>query len=321
MRVERLISRRDLLRGITVAAGLSSVTSLAAAYSDPVVIDNTLGRRVFSAPPQRIVSLQWNLLENLVGLGLTPVGAADIDPWATWVKDPPLPAGIVSVGTRAEPNLERIAALRPDLILIGQTQRDLVPVLSKMAPVLLYENYRADGPNQAETAIAQFQEIARITRREAQAAAVLSRIHEDMKSWGNRLRAAFGTVPPVQVIRFSSKTTVFVYTPNSIAAYCLSHMGLRQPLVKPNASYGLTQVRIRDLKNLEDAYVLWIEPFSQAKKVLTSILWTATPFARKGHVAAVEPYWSHGGVPSIGVTARRLASALLTLAPGKENRT
>lgn len=321
MRVTKPYSRRRFLSGLADFSVAMVFPALAAASSSPVVVDNTLGTRTFAAPPRRIVALQWDLLENVIGLGITPVGAADIDGWTAWVKDPPLPPGIASVGTRAEPNLERIAALRPDLILLGQTQRDLVPLLSKMSPVLLYENYRADAQlGEAETAMEQFRELAHITRREAVAEALLTRIHEEMFSWQEKIKAAYGTIPAVQVIRFSSKTTVFVYTRNSIAAYCLEHMGIRQPLEKPNASYGLTQVRIRDLKNLEDAYVLWIQPFSQAKKVLHSILWAATPFARKGHVASVNPYWSHGGAPSIGITASRLATALLTLAPASKEQ-
>ena len=90
---------------------------------------------------------------------------------------------------------------------------------------------------------------------------------------------------------------------------------------RPASAYGLTQVRIRDLKNLTDAYVIYIRPFAQEAKVMNSILWCATPFARKHHVAPAEPYWSHGGAPSILTTAKRITEALLTLAPSYAGRT
>ena len=98
----------------------------------------------------------------------------------------------------------------------------------------------------------------------------------------------------------------------------LKRLGLKQPFVRPNADYGLTQVRIRDLKALEEAYVIYIRPFAQENTVLRSILWQATPFARKGRVAAADPYWSHGGALSIMTTAQSITKALLTLAPSKK---
>ena len=315
------IGRRRLFEVSFGAAALSltgiPLSTAFAGEEGAITIRDSRGVHEFTRVPQRVVALQWDILENLVGLGIRPAGAADIASWAEWVREPALPDRIVDVGTRAEPNLERIAELKPDLILIGPTQEDLLPQLKGVAPVLLFENYRAESAeDEAETAIAQFRELGRLFRAEARAEAEIARIEAGLGELRDKVKRAFGTAPEVQVIRFSSLTTLFVYTPNSICNYALKKMGIRQPLQLPNASYGLTQVRIRDLKDYTDAYVVYIRPFAMEKKVLNSILWCATPFARKGHVAAAEPYWSHGGAPSILVTARRITDALLTLAPG-----
>ena len=257
-----------------------------------------------------------------MALGIRPVGAADTTSWRTWVRTPTLPIGIVDVGTRAEPNIERIAELKPDLILIGPTQVDLIDVLERIAPVLCFENHRAGNRlGQAETAMTHLKTLARLLGREDAAQTVIEEINKTLASCANQLRSAFGKLPPVQVIRFSSLTTLFVYTPNSIADYVLKRMGIEQPFVRPNAEYGLTQVRIRDLKALDDAYVIYIRPFAQENAVRRSILWQATPFARKGHVAAAQPYWSHGGALSIMTTAESITQALLTLAPKTQEAT
>ena len=299
------------------AASSPSAPSASASDAGLIVVRDSMGEKTFRTHPKRAVALQWDILENLIALGVTPVGAGDIAPWNAWVVDPKLPEGIADVGTRAEPNLERIAALKPDVILIGPTQLDLLPQFSELAPVLVFENYRADArQGEAETAIAQLRELGRLFGKEAEAEAVVKRIESGLQELGAKVRSAFGKPPEAQVIRFSSLTTLFVYTPNSITDYALRRMGIRQPFVRPNASYGLTQVRIRDLKDLENAYVIYARPFSLEKKVMNSILWSATPFARKGRVAAAEAYWSHGGALSILVTAERVVTALLTLAPG-----
>ena len=288
------------------------------AEAQPIVVRDDLGEHEFAKRPTRPAVLQWDLLENVVGLGIQPAGACDIASWDAWVKDPKLPQGIVDLGTRAEPNLERIAKLAPDVILIGPTQADLKPTLESIAPVLLYGNFRADAPeNEAETAIRQFRELARLFGREAWGEAEVARWLSEVDRMGQRIHEAFGGAPQVQVIRFSSLTTLFVYAPNSIADWVIRRMGLRQPLLRPSSAYGLTQVRIRALKNLEEAYVLYVRPFAQEEKLMKSILWCATPFARKGRTAPVAPYWSHGGAPSILTTASRITEALLTLAPNR----
>lgn len=321
------LSRREVLKHFAAGSlGAASLPNFASneklAAVSGITIRDDLGEHVFQTIPQRPAVLQWDLLENLVGLGVKPAGACDISSWDTWVREPALPAGIEDLGTRAEPNLERIAKLKPDVILIGPTQLDLMPVLATIAPVLLFSNYRADAPeNEAETALKQFRELAKLFQREAAAEAEIARWFAQIDAYGDAIRKAFDFAPQIQVIRFSSLTTLFVYTPNSIADWVVRRMGMAQPLTRPASAYGLTQVRIRDLKNLTDAYVIYIRPFAQEAKVMNSILWCATPFARKHHVAPAEPYWSHGGAPSILTTAKRITEALLTLAPSYAGRT
>lgn len=316
MCLNSLLRRHFFARAISIGAAwsLSSVYGPVRANSSTIAIEDFRGIQTFPTMPRRVVALQWDSLENLVGLGITPVGAADIDSWDAWVVEPKLPSGIRSVGTRAEPNLERIAELNPDLIVIGPTQLDIVKHLEAIAPVLVFENFRATSPlDQAQTAFDQLDTLARLFGRETQARALRSKWNQTIESCRHRIFEHFGKMPEVQIIRFSSLTTAFVYTQNSIAEHVIDALGMKQPIRKPAADYGLTQVRLRDLKNLTEAYVLYIRPFAQEKKLLQSILWQATPFARKHRVAAVEPYWSHGGALSVEVTARRITQALLSI--------
>ena len=248
------LSRREVLKHFAAGSlGAASLPNFASneklAAVSGITIRDDLGEHVFQTIPQRPAVLQWDLLENLVGLGVKPAGACDISSWDTWVREPALPAGIEDLGTRAEPNLERIAKLKPDVILIGPTQLDLMPVLATIAPVLLFSNYRADAPeNEAETALKQFRELAKLFQREAAAEAEIARWFAQIDAYGDAIRKAFGFAPQIQVIRFSSLTTLFVYTPNSIADWVVRRMGMAQPLTRPASAYGLTQVRIRDLK-------------------------------------------------------------------------
>ena len=70
-----------------------------------------------------------------------------------------------------------------------------MPVLATIAPVLLFSNYRADAPeNEAETALKQFRELAKLFQREAAAEAEIARWFAQIDAYGDAVRKAFGFV-------------------------------------------------------------------------------------------------------------------------------
>ncbi|WP_380173288.1 ABC transporter substrate-binding protein [Kineococcus sp. DHX-1] len=126
-------------------AGCSASTSApapSAASSDGSaaaerVVEHARGRTQVPAAPQRVVVLEPVQLDTAVALGTTPVGAAV----ASNVTGVPayLEVGdaVEPVGTVPEPDLEAIAALRPDLVLGTQTRHgQLYEALSRIAPTV-----------------------------------------------------------------------------------------------------------------------------------------------------------------------------------------
>lgn len=58
-----------------------------------------------------------------------------------WVVQPEVPNSVQDIGTRTEPNLEKIAALKPDVILAAGPQQDLLATLGRIAPVVYLPNF------------------------------------------------------------------------------------------------------------------------------------------------------------------------------------
>ncbi|MFI5758649.1 ABC transporter substrate-binding protein [Streptomyces sp. NPDC051569] len=89
--------------------------------------------------PKRVVVLDTDALDSAVTLGITPVGATtvvDDAPFSTYLPADKL-KGIKPVGLIAEPNLEAIAALKPDLILSSKVRDEKsYASLSKIAPTV-----------------------------------------------------------------------------------------------------------------------------------------------------------------------------------------
>ena len=83
----------------------------------PVTSPTTAAPSRSTRPATKVVSLEWGLTENLLTLGVTPVGAADVKGYNTWDTAVPLDASTPDVGLRGEPSLDAIAALDPDLVV------------------------------------------------------------------------------------------------------------------------------------------------------------------------------------------------------------
>ncbi|MFJ9883800.1 ABC transporter substrate-binding protein [[Kitasatospora] papulosa] len=126
--------------GDTAGAG-SSASGKAAEGGFPAKVATKFGEITVDKAPQRIVALGWGDAETVLALGGQPVGASDwlafggegVGPWAEgkYDKSPQL------IGT-LEPEYEKIAALRPDLILDTKSSGDRTryDTLSKIAPTV-----------------------------------------------------------------------------------------------------------------------------------------------------------------------------------------
>ncbi|GGM06113.1 ABC transporter substrate-binding protein [Dactylosporangium sucinum] len=150
-------ARRAAAAGVALATALalvsacgsdteepSSPASAGAAASYPVSLTHKLGTATVSAAPKRIVALSDADLDALLLLGVQPVGIAESSGEGgvtAWAK--PRLTGSPTVLTAGDTgfDVEKIAALNPDLILAGGDYYidDEYAKLSKLAPTTAYE--------------------------------------------------------------------------------------------------------------------------------------------------------------------------------------
>jgi iron complex transport system substrate-binding protein len=114
----------------------------------PRTVTHFGGTTIIAAPPQRVVVIGTGQTDAALTLGVVPVGAAsgeDAELVPRYVRDA-FPqyaaqlAAVAPVGSRQSPNLEAIAALRPDLVLANAAaSQDVYPALSAIAPTVLVE--------------------------------------------------------------------------------------------------------------------------------------------------------------------------------------
>ncbi len=126
-----------------------------------------------AAAPLRIVSTAPSLTEALFALGLGPqvVGVTD------YCLYPPEAASKPRIGTFLQPSLERILALKPDLVL---TIRNPVELTEKFRRVGLKVEEFADDTT--ADVFAALDRLGRLTSRQAEAARIASSILKDFEA-------------------------------------------------------------------------------------------------------------------------------------------
>lgn len=102
-------------------------------------MEHALGKTCVPNAPQRVVVL--DILDNVLALGITPVGATTWDNGKFRTYLPEKTTAIAKVGLLSQPNLESILSLHPDLILsVYWGDEETYERLSQIAPTVLAGN-------------------------------------------------------------------------------------------------------------------------------------------------------------------------------------
>lgn len=102
------------------------------AFAEPVTIETARGP-VAAERPERVVVFDIAALDTLDALGVAPVGAPD-NLYLPALEH--LRGQLEPVGTLFEPDFEAVAALDPDLIIIGGRSAAQFDALAKIAPTI-----------------------------------------------------------------------------------------------------------------------------------------------------------------------------------------
>jgi iron complex transport system substrate-binding protein len=138
----------DTDTAVSTSAGCAEDTTTTS--TDPVELTDAFGRTVnLDEPAAKVAVLEWQQIEDVLSLCLTPVAVADADGYRTWDTAEELPASVESVGTRQEPNLDALFAAEPDLVIVEAYTRDdaIISQLEEYGvPVLATLGANAEDP-------------------------------------------------------------------------------------------------------------------------------------------------------------------------------
>lgn len=122
------------------------------AWAADVTIATAQGEVVTAANPARVAVFDIAALDTLDALGVVPAGVPD-NLYVEYLSD--LAGKAAPVGTLFEPDLEALAALAPDLIVVGGRSSTQVEALLPLAPTIDMTIWE-DVPGEARARIAAY---------------------------------------------------------------------------------------------------------------------------------------------------------------------
>ena len=178
-------------------------------------IVHDFGTTELKKAPKRIVILDNLYGEILDPLDITPVGAttgqADSQEFSTLFKKQYKDAKVVSVGWQGSPDLDKIAELKPDLILMTGEQEDLYEELSEIAPTVGYQINTDENWDYHETSL----KVAEIFDKRDEMKKDLDRLDAREAVFAENVKAKFG----------DQKLLYLRVTDNDIRYYAYGHFG------------------------------------------------------------------------------------------------
>ncbi|MEL6437957.1 MAG: iron-siderophore ABC transporter substrate-binding protein [Cyanobacteria bacterium J06621_8] len=189
------------------------------------LVQHEVGKTEVCGQPQKVAALSPHLLDSILALGVQPSGYADsaesviktpvynnpseqIPYLGKWVTTKP-----VAIGDRDSPSLERLTLLKPDLILGEHWQDDEYPLLTKIAPTLLFND--AQNPNKPQSWQQNIQGIAQALGRQAQVEELLATHDQYIAQARAALEPVLQTYPRILLLHSDLDTQVGLASNNT----------------------------------------------------------------------------------------------------------
>lgn len=294
-------------------AGLVGFGTVGLANADPVTFATAAGEQTLKAVPDRVVALDVSAMDTLAALGVVPVGVVS----PTYVSYLPEDvAGATPVGTFFEPDMERIAALGPDVIAVGARALAMADALGRIAPVAdmsVGTDAYADG-------LARLRGYGQMLGLEDKAEALAQGLEEKAAALRARIEATGGSA----LILMTNGPKLSVFGAQSRFGWLHTELGFA-PAVE-----GITENRHGEAVSFEylaEANPDWLlvvdraaaiaaatgDSGDGARATLDTPLLAQAEFSRKGQVIYLSPaelYIASGGATSLARTMDEISAAL-----------
>ncbi|NEA37507.1 iron-siderophore ABC transporter substrate-binding protein [Streptomyces sp. SID13031] len=275
--------------------------------NQPVSITDARNKKVdLKAPATKVVGLEWGIVENVLTLGVMPVGVADTKGYTAWVSAEKLDASVKDVGTRGESSVDAIVALNPDLIITTTDESPAtITQLEKAAPVLVVRG--ADAKNAIPQMRKNFELVAQALGKTEQAKTILADFDKKLAEGKQKIADAGKAGTPYTMAdgyKEGSTIAIRMYTAGSLLGAVTNELGLKNAWTAAgDPDYGLAPTDIEGLTKLKDGEFLYIANDDGGDvfggDLAKNAIWKNLPFVKSGNVHRLaDGIWMFGGPKS-----------------------
>ncbi|GAA3829275.1 iron-siderophore ABC transporter substrate-binding protein [Streptomyces coacervatus] len=292
-----------------LADGMGADTDKDGAF--PRTVTHFEGKTTVKAAPRKIAVLSTGQLDDLLSLGIVPTATTRADNAGLvpgYLADA-FPAyksklaGLTDAGTRQAPNLETLAAAKPDLILANDSLGDLYPKLSKIAPTVITAG---NGINWKRDLLLVGEAVGK-----GQAA---QKLLDDIVAGAAEKGKAVEGDPAVSMVRFTPDRTR-MFGVSSFTGSIAVDMGLKRP--KSQQFKAISEdVGAESIDTADGDWIFYSVQGdvnkTDAASIVAGPLWKSMKAVTAGHAVKVDddPWYLNAGPTAARLVVRQLAEHL-----------
>ncbi|PSB23091.1 iron-siderophore ABC transporter substrate-binding protein [filamentous cyanobacterium CCP2] len=301
---------------LTVSCGTNSTQSedsVTPVNSDCRMIQHMMGETCVPLNPQRIVTIDPFSLENVLAFGLKPIGYAIAPDWLekrNYLRDRLV--GIESAGNHNQPSLEKILALKPDVILGLELESEAIyPHLAQIAPTVILP---------FETS-AQWKDVliknAETLGQVDAANALMTDYETRLDGFKRQMQSTYPDPLQVSVVRLYPNSMA-IYAEDSFIGTILEDVGLESSIP---ASQALRLNLSKETLHLADGDAIFVwsnevgDSQQQVQAELESLkadpLWQQLDAVQNNRIYKVPSYWIGSSILTAHAVLDDLSNTLL----------
>ena len=307
-------SSKSLPKSTVVPAELDS--GLGSGQADgvfPRTVVHYQGETTINAAPTKVVVISTGQADAMLSLGMCPIGSTTASgaegPVSQYLKDAypdqvSAIEAITKVGSRNEPDIEAIGALKPDLILTNIAGKDDADTLHK--------NLTAIAPTVVMRGTGQFWKTDfllladALGKREA-AQSLLDTLKKEAAEAGSALSSA-GTVSLLR--KNSDKLRIF--GPISFAGSVVADMGLQRPDTQQFTNGVSNELSSETLDQADGDWLFYGIQGGKDEELTGQALWGSLKAVSAGHAVKVDddPFFLNAGPTAARVVRDQIVKAV-----------
>jgi iron complex transport system substrate-binding protein len=276
----------------TTSSAPTTSAGAVASNAFPVTIKHALGSTTIPREPKRVVTIGWSDQDPVLALGVKPVGTTEwfnerpgaIFPWALKAAGGARPQIVATAG---EINFEKVAALRPDLILAlyEGLDRSKYRTLSKIAPTVAHSpDYDTFGDTWQNMTLT----TGRALGREQQAKDLVKGVEErfakvraDHPEWAQQTALVMATV---------EGGSYQVFSPQDPKMRFFASMGFKTtpPWISGRVKDNLATVSAEQVRLLDVDRLAWTSDPATLKQLKADKLYNRLNVVKDGRVSYLD---------------------------------